>query len=339
MALPGRVPGSAVADHQAPVAVGSPPAQGRVGGPPGLGVPVAESPGHRLPVAGFIRPVPGQGAGRVRRGVRVRAVGPGPAARLEGHHERQPGLRELAAEPVLVAVGAVRGHRPEREPRRPGPERQVRADRQLGPEPRIVLPLREVPRRGVRHRVHRIVQPLIGPHRGDGDHPVVGLAVPAQPLMAHVRGLHPVLAVPAVIDHQHPRIVRGGRRIRPQQLQPAGIDPLRVPPGLGEEELQPLHRRCCAPATGSAPASAVSVLFRSRGASSPARYSRNPRRCAKRAEQVIKPRRVLLQRARRRRTGPTSPSSRTPQQVMPLLPGIPPTRSRVNKPPLTRLNS
>jgi hypothetical protein len=35
-----------------------------------------------------------------------------------------------------------------------------------------------------------------------------------------------------------------------------------------------------APATGSAPASAVSVLFRSRGASSPARYSRIPRRCA-----------------------------------------------------------
>jgi len=35
------------------------------------------------------------------------------------------------------------------------------------------------------------------------------------------------------------------------------------------------------PVTGSAPASAVSVLFRSRGASSPARYSRNPRRCAK----------------------------------------------------------
>ncbi len=37
---------------------------------------------------------------------------------------------------------------------------------------------------------------------------------------------------------------------------------------------------CCAPVTGSAPASAVSVLFRSRGASRPARYSRNPRRCA-----------------------------------------------------------
>ena len=101
----GRVGGGC---HQAPGAVGSPPAQRRVGGEPGLGVPVAEGPGHRVPVAGIIRPAPGQGAGRVDRGVRVRAVGPGAAARLEGHHERQPGVGELAAEPVLVAVGAVR---------------------------------------------------------------------------------------------------------------------------------------------------------------------------------------------------------------------------------------
>ena len=41
---------------------------------------------------------------------------------------------------------------------------------------------------------------------------------------------------------------------------------------------------CCAPVTGPAPASAVSVLFRSRGASSPARYSLNPRRCATRVK-------------------------------------------------------
>src|SRR6266446_10782775 len=44
----------------------------------------------------------------------------------------------------------------------------------------------------------------------------------------------------------------------------------------------PLLLKPRAPVTGSAPASAVSVLFRSRGASSPARYSRNPRRCATR---------------------------------------------------------
>jgi hypothetical protein len=80
------------------------------------------------------------------------------------------------------------------------------------------------------------------PQRGDSDHAVVGLAVPAQPLMAHVRGLRAVLAVPAVIDHQDPAGVRGGRRIRQQQLHPAGVDLLRIPPGFGQEELQPLHR-------------------------------------------------------------------------------------------------
>ena len=208
--------------HQAPGAVRPPPAQGRIRGPPGLGVPVTEGPGHRLPVAGIIRPVPGQRAGRIDGRVRVRAVGPGPAPRLERHHERQPGLGKLAAEPVLVAVGAVRDDRTEHEPRRSGLDRQVRADRQLGAEPRVVLALREVPGRGVGHRVHRVVDPLVRPQRGDGDHPVVGLAVPAQPLPAHVRGLAAVLAVPAVVDHQHPAAVRRGLRISPQQLQPAG---------------------------------------------------------------------------------------------------------------------
>ena len=100
-----------------------------------------------------------------------------------------------------------------------------------------------MPGRGVRHRMHRIIQALISPHRGDGDHPAVGLAVPAQPLPAHMCGLHPVLAVPAVIDHQHPAAVRRGRRVRPQQLQPPGVHRPRLPHRLRQEELQPLHRR------------------------------------------------------------------------------------------------
>jgi hypothetical protein len=64
----------------------------------------------------------------------------------------------------------------------------------------------------------RVIDPLISPHRGDGDHAVAGLAVPAQPLMAHMRGLGAVLAVPAVVDHQHPAAVRRGRRARQQQF-------------------------------------------------------------------------------------------------------------------------
>jgi hypothetical protein len=84
-------------------------------------------------------PAPSQASARAAStgGMRVRAVGPGPAARLERHHERQPGLGQLAAESVLVPVGAVGGHRPECESRIPGLDRQVRADRQLGAEPRV----------------------------------------------------------------------------------------------------------------------------------------------------------------------------------------------------------
>jgi hypothetical protein len=150
--------------------------------------------------------------------MRIGAVGPGPAAGLEGHHERQAGLGELAAEPVLVPVRAIGGHRAEHEPCSPGLDRQIRADLQLGAKRRIALPLREVPGRGVGHRMHGIIEPLVSPQRGDGDHAVVGLAIPAQPLMAHVRGLRAVLAVPRIINDQHPRIVRGGRRVRGQQL-------------------------------------------------------------------------------------------------------------------------
>ena len=35
---------------------------------------------------------------------------------MQRHHERQPGLRELAAEPVLVPVGAVGDDRAEQNP-------------------------------------------------------------------------------------------------------------------------------------------------------------------------------------------------------------------------------
>jgi hypothetical protein len=156
--------------------------------------------------------VPGQRLGRVHQSVGISAVGPGPAAGLEGHHERQAGLREFAAEPVLVAVRAVGGHRAEHEARSPGCDREIRADRQFGAERRVALPCK-VPGRGVRHGMHRIAQTLIGPQRGDRDHPVVGLAVPAQPLVVHVRGLRAVLTVHRIIDHQHPAAVRRGRRI------------------------------------------------------------------------------------------------------------------------------
>jgi site-specific DNA recombinase len=299
----GRVGGG---HHQAGGAIGSPPAQRRLGGPPGLGVPVAEGAGHRLPVAGISRPVPGQRAGRVHRRVRISAIGPGPAAGLQGHDERQPGPGQLAAEPVLIPVGAVGGHRPEHEPRRLGLRRKIGADLQLRAEGRIVLSLREVPGRRIRHRVHRVVDALVSPQRGDGDHPAIGLAVAAQPLMAHVRGLRAVLAVPAVIDHQHPAAVRRGRPVRQQQLQPAGVDPLRVPPGLRQEELQPLHRRVLRPGHRLGSRQRGQRLVPVPRRQQPRQVLPEPPPLRQPAEQVIKPGRILLQRARRRWTGPTS---------------------------------
>src|SRR6266566_4752403 len=179
---------------------------------------------------------------------------------------------------------------------------QASADRQLGAEPRVGLPLGEVPRRGVRHRVHRIVHALVGPQRGDGDHPVVGLAVPAQPLPAHVRRLGPVLAVPAVIDHQHPRLVRRGRRVRPQQLQPPGVDLPRIPPRLRQEELQPLHRRMLRPghrlSAGQRGQRLVPVPRRQQ----PGQVLPEPPPLRHTAKKIIEPGRIPLQRTRSRRT-------------------------------------
>ena len=287
VALSGKVPGSAVATTRRRTPSGPHPprlasAAYQVSACPSRKVLVTG-----LPVAGIIRPAPGQGPGGLHGGVSVRGAGPGPAMRPQRHHERQPGLRQLGAEPVLVPVGAVRDHRAEREPRRPRPDRQLSPDHQLGPELRVVLPLREVLRRGVRHRVHRVVDPLISPHRGDGDHAVVGLAVPAQVLPAHVRGRRAVLAVPESSITSTPPpcgAVAGSARSSPSRRSLTRS-------GSHTDSDKKNCSRCTAgsfdPVTGSAPARAVSVLFRSRGASSPARYSAEPPPLRHMREQVI----------------------------------------------------
>jgi hypothetical protein len=144
------------------------------------------------------------------------------------------------------------------------------------------LPLAKRLAGGIRDRVHRVVDLLIGPQRGDGDHTVVGLAVPDEPLPAHVRGLGAVLAVPAVIDHQHTAAVRRRRRVRQQQLQPAVIDPVRVPPGLGEEELQPLHRPVLRSRDRLGPGQRGQRLVPVPRRQQLGQVLRNPRRCANR---------------------------------------------------------
>ncbi len=95
--------------------------------------------------------------------------------------------------------------------------------------------------------MQRIVDPLIGPQRAHRDDAAVGLAEAAQPLAAHMRGGPPVLAIPAVIDHQHPIRMGCGRGLGQQQLQPTGIDPLGIPARLGQEILHPLRCRALGP--------------------------------------------------------------------------------------------
>ena len=104
--------------HQAGEAVRTPPAQLA---PAARQVSVC--PSRKVQVTGCQSPgSSGPSQARVRAasagGVRTGAAGPGPVARFEGHHERQPGLGQRPAEPALVPVGAVRGDRPERESRR-----------------------------------------------------------------------------------------------------------------------------------------------------------------------------------------------------------------------------
>ena len=107
-------------------------------------------------------------------------------------------------------------------------------------------------------------------------------AVPAQPLPAHVRGLRAVLAVPAVIDHQHPTAMRRGRRVTHQQLQPTGVDPFRIPPGLRQEELQPLHHRVLRPGHRLGPGQRGQRLVAVPLGQQPGQVLPEPRRCANR---------------------------------------------------------
>jgi hypothetical protein len=110
-----------------------------------------------------------------------------------------PSPRQPGAEPVLVPVGAVRRDRRNANPASLALTARLAPMASLVQNPWLFFPSENVwP--GCRDRVHRIVDPLVSPQRGDGDHPVIGLAASAQPLPPHVRGLAAVLAVPAVVD-------------------------------------------------------------------------------------------------------------------------------------------
>ena len=164
-------------------------------------------------------------------------------------------------------------------------------------------------------RVQRVVDPPVGPHCGDRDDPVVGLARSAWPLAAHVRGGSAVLAVSGVVDDQYPLIVWGGGRIGAHQVQAPVVDLLVVPGGLRQEELQSLHGRVLRAGhrLGASQAGQRLGAVARRRQSSEVLAQTAP--LGERDQQVIEASRVLLQRARGGRTG-TSLSHRSSQEMV-----------------------
>ena len=127
--------------------------------------------------------------------------------------------------------------------------------------------------------MHGIIEPLVNPQRGDGDHAVVGLAVPAQPLMAHVRGQCRACG-PRCRRSPAPRR-RAARSPGPRpQSHPVGIDPFRIPSGTPTIELQPLHRRHGPPRPPARPRPARLRLVPVPRRQQPGQVLPEPRRCA-----------------------------------------------------------
>jgi hypothetical protein len=88
-----------------------------------------------------------------------------------------------------------------------------------------------------------IGHPRIGPQAGHRHDAVAQLADAAQIVVADVRRVGAILAVPGLVDHQRTLRVRRRERVGVQFLNAARRHRLGVPVGLGEEELQLLHRR------------------------------------------------------------------------------------------------
>ncbi len=109
---PGRVGGG---HHQPMGPLRAPAAKLRVGGPPGLGVAVAEAALDAPPLARPPGAAPAQLAGGLHRGVGGLGRRPGALARLERQHERHAGTAERLDKPGVVAVEAVGHHRPKRD--------------------------------------------------------------------------------------------------------------------------------------------------------------------------------------------------------------------------------
>ncbi len=183
---------------------------------------------------------------------------------------------------------------------------------------------------GVGSRGQGVVHAAVGPHRGHRDDAAVRLAQPAQPLPAHVRGRRAVLAVPGVVDHDDPTVMRSRRRLLSQELEPPVVDLIGLPGGLGQEELQPLHPRHPRTRRRLRPRQAGDRLVPVPWRQQSGQVLTKPPPLGQAEEEVVEPGRVLLQRPRRGRTRTASSHLQPPATQLTPTTGLRPTRPAVN---------
>ena len=104
------------------------------------------------------------------------------------------------------------------------------------------------------------------------------------------------LAVAAVVQHQHPPLVRAGRGIATQQLQAPLVDPVEVPGGLGQEPLQPLHGPVLGAGDRLGAGQGGQGLVAIPRQQQPLQVSPEAAALGQRTQQRVEPRRVVLQR-------------------------------------------
>src|SRR3712207_574425 len=127
-------------------------------------------------------------------------------------------------------------------------------------------------RGGVGLEVNGPVDLLVCKQAAYTHHPALGFADVGQPLPAHVGRMLAPLAVPMLVYYQHAFLVRSGRGLSEQDLQPTLVDLLGVPPRFREEPLQALGLFALRPAHGlGVGKSRLKVLLRWAGKSKPSK--------------------------------------------------------------------
>src|SRR5215212_1735703 len=165
----------------------------------------------------------------IRRAYLAYLVPPGMGG-LQSHHVAHPKLAQRLLETLVLAVERVGHHRAKRDALFDGLLHQLGSYLELGAELEIVLASLEVMRGGVGLEVNGPVDLLVCKQAAYTYHPVLGLADVCKPLSAHVRRMLAPLAVPMLVYYQDTLLARSDRTLFEQELQPALVNLLWVPP-------------------------------------------------------------------------------------------------------------